>query len=81
MPSNCYQIIVVKCHSNKPCSDSDFALAQCAIKSSRLFSDSNFAVAQCVIKSSRLFSDLDFAVIKYAFTQWLASTNRCYEPI
>jgi hypothetical protein len=63
------QTSVVKCHSIKLvsvstckmteilCSDSDFTVTQCVIKSSRLFNDSDFVVAQCVIKSSTLFSD------------------------
>jgi hypothetical protein len=78
MSSNCYHVIIVKCHSNRsiflvnskmtviPCSDVDFVVAQCFIKSSQLFSDADFTVAQCAIKSSQLFSDSDFAVTKFA---------------
>jgi hypothetical protein len=37
-------------------SDSDFAVSQCPVKSSRLFSDSEFAVSHYAITSCRFFS-------------------------
>jgi hypothetical protein len=48
MPHNCYQLIVMKCHSNRPIFVSTSKIAEI------LYSDVDFTVPQCVIKSSCL---------------------------
>jgi hypothetical protein len=59
----------MKCLSIKPifvsiskmaeilCSDADFTVPQCVIKSFAFYSDSDFEVAQCGFKSSTIWSD------------------------
>jgi hypothetical protein len=68
MPCNCYYAIVMKCQSIRLifvstskmiemiCSDADFTVSQCVIKSYRIYNDSDFTVAQCAIKSSTVCS-------------------------